>query len=166
MTGHEHSPLVLVLVVYADTPSWYVSAPGLAPTDRSDIIQLASSLIPFIRSKWRQRESDRATERENVVATLYGSTSRSVPPGTPRIHVDIHHPLLLELVSFLVDSLPRGSWSFSLRSISFNRDSIDSLKRGLREKQIYTFIIIGEGNSRRLNPSDNRQQRLTIMFQL
>lgn len=56
MTGREQRPVVLVLVVYADTPSWYVSAPVLAPTDRTDIIQLASSLIPFIRPKMERGE--------------------------------------------------------------------------------------------------------------
>lgn len=42
--------------IYADTPCWYVSSPGLAPTDRADIIQLASSLIPFIHREWREAE--------------------------------------------------------------------------------------------------------------
>ena len=84
--GMSAQPAVLVLVVYADTPGWYVSAPGLAPTDRSDIIQLASSLIPFIRSKWRQRRSDSEKGRKREGRRFQPdrhntprSTSRNVP---------------------------------------------------------------------------------------
>lgn len=52
-------------------------APGLAPTDRSDIIQLASSLIPFIRSKWRRWEGK---ERERGRGKQYRTlASRNVP---------------------------------------------------------------------------------------
>lgn len=75
-------------------------APGLAPTDRSDIIQLASSLIPFIRSKWRRWEGKERGERAAVPDPSI--EERALAPLESAL---THHPLLLFFHFFTLSRL-------------------------------------------------------------
>lgn len=75
-------------------------APGLAPTDRSDIIQLASSLIPFIRSKWRRWEGKERGERAAVPDPSIEERALA-----PLESASTHHPLLLFFRFFTLSRL-------------------------------------------------------------
>ena len=92
-------------------------APGLAPTDRSDIIQLASSLIPFIRSKWRRWEGGkREGEREREAVPDPGIEERALAPLES---ASTRHPLLFLSSCLLYYTYYTFNFSFTLNRLVY-----------------------------------------------
>lgn len=103
-------------------------APGLAPTDRSDIIQLASSLIPFIRSKWRRWEGKERGERAAVPDPSIEERALA-----PLESASTHHPLLLFFFYFFTLS--------RLDMLSLQSDRLRVLRFVKALMQIFAFFL-------------------------
>lgn len=102
-------------------------APGLAPTDRSDIIQLASSLIPFIRSKWRRWEGKERGERAAVPDPSIEERALA-----PLESASTHHPLLLFFHFFTLSRLDM---------LSLQSDRLRVLRFVKALMQIFAFFL-------------------------